>query len=244
VSHPDDAAVVHRLHQPAQAVVGPFDRHVPLLRAVASLTPPDLAHDLQHVVRVYRWALRLAPEAGADPDLSGAAALLHDLVAVPKHLAARPLGAERSAVAAGGLLPRLGYSLGETEVVVDAIATHSWSRGLAPRCAEGVVLQDADRLDAIGVVGFMRNIAVAEAMSRAAGDARLRAFVHPTDPLWTTERPLDDRHLALDHWHEKLLKLRDGMHLPSARTEAARRHAWMCSALSQLSSELASEGRL
>ena len=236
-----EAAVIARLHRSAAEVVGPFERHILLLRRVAALTPTDLAHDLQHVLRVYRWALRLAPEAGADVDLSGAAALAHDLVSVPKHLAARPLSGERSAEAARGLLAEAGYTLDEAMVVVDAIATHSWSRGLSPRCPEGVVLQDADRLDALGVIGLMRNIAVAEAMSAAATEGSVRAFVHPTDPLRQTTRPLDDRHFALDHWYEKLLKLRDGMHLPSARAEAARRHAWMTSALAELTHELGVE---
>ena len=126
--------------------------------------------------------------------------------------------------------------------LVGPIATHSWSRGLAPRCPEGVVLQDADRLDALGVVGLMRNVAVAEAMSRAAEDGSTRAFAHPVDPLFHSDRPLDDRHFAIDHWFEKLLLLCDGMHLPSARAEARRRHQWMQVALAQLSDELGGTG--
>lgn len=218
-----------------------FGRHRLLLDRVARLTPPDLAHDLQHVMRVYRWAVRLAPEAEASPDLCGAAALVHDLVSVPKHLAIRPLGGERSAAAAAGLLPEAGYSLDESAVVVDAVATHSWSRGLAPRNPVGVVLQDADRIDALGAVGMLRNAAVAEAMSRGRplrDDGPPAALAHPVDPLAETGRPLDDSRYALDHWRVKLLKLRDGMHLPTARKEASRRHAWMLVALTQLSTEL------
>ena len=218
-----------------------FPRHLALWERVCAATPPgEVAHDMQHVLRVYRWCVRLAPEADAHPDLAGAAGLVHDLVKVDKHLAARPLGGERSARAAEGLLPQVGYSPREVDIIVDAVATHSWSRGLSPRCPEGVVLQDADRLDALGVVGVLRNAAVAQAMATAEPtvDGRSRALMHPVDPLFATGRPLADHIWALDHWPEKLLRLRDGMHCPTARAEAARRHAWMEAALQQLSTEL------
>lgn len=218
-----------------------FDRHQTLWSAVEAATAPgEVAHDRQHVLRVYTWCLRLADEAGADPDLAGAAGLVHDLVRVPKHLADRPLGGERSAEAARGLLPDAGYTNDEVRVIVDAVATHSWSRGLAPRCPEGVVLQDADRLDAIGAIGALRNAAVAQAMAAAEPTVQHmpRAFAHPLDPLARSARQLNDGIWALDHWRVKLLLLRDSMHLPSARTEAARRHQWMLQTLEQLRSEL------
>ncbi|HCH62410.1 MAG TPA: hypothetical protein DFR83_06375 [Deltaproteobacteria bacterium] len=219
----------------------PFHRHHAVWKAVASATAPgEVAHDLQHVLRVYMWCLKLAPEAGADQDLAGAAGLVHDLVRIPKHLAERPLGGARSAAAAEGLLPEAGYTRAEIGVVVDAVATHSWSRGLAPRSPEGMVLQDADRLDAIGAIGALRNAAVAQAMAAAEPivDGVPRAFAHPSDPLALADRPWNDGVWALDHWRVKLLKLSSGMHLPSARKEARRRHQWMVAMLGQLQSEL------
>lgn len=218
-----------------------FPRHSAVWQRVSARTPPgEVAHDLQHVLRVYRWCVALAPEAGADPDLCGVAGLVHDLVAVPKQLADRPLGGERSAEAARTLLPDLLYTPDEVEVVVDAVATHSWSRGLPPRSPVGIVLQDADRLDALGAIGALRNAAVCQAMAAAEPwvAAQARALTHPLDPLGRTPRALHDRVWALDHWKVKLLRLRDGMHLPSARAEAARRHAWMEGFLEQLGTEL------
>ena len=58
----------------------------------------DLAHDEEHVLRVYRWAVRLAAEVNVDPDLAGAAALLHDVVNIPKESDQRSMAADLSAI--------------------------------------------------------------------------------------------------------------------------------------------------
>jgi uncharacterized protein len=192
----------------------------------------DLAHDLEHVLRVYRWAVRLAPEAGADPDLAGAAALVHDLVNVPKESAERPMGSALSAAAGAEVLPRAGYSAPEVEAVVGAVATCSWSRGLPPTSPLGAVLQDADRLGAIGIA---RNFACAQAMAGRGAPGR---FYHPEDPLGQTDRTLDDRTNAADHYALKLLRLAETMHTPTARAEGARRHDFLLAFLAQLDAEV------
>jgi len=207
-------------------------RHAPLWEMVRQRCPGgDLAHDGDHVLRVYRWALRLAPEAAADPDLVGAAALVHDLVNIPKESADRPLGSARSAEASQGLLMDAGYSDAEIEAVVEAVRTASWSRGLAPTSALGVVLQDADRLDAIGAIGIARTFACAQAMASRGQSAR---FYDPVDPLGRTGRALDDTRQPVDHFSVKLLGLADGMHLETARREARRRQAAMQVFLAEL----------
>ena len=197
--------------------------------------PGDLAHDADHVLRVYRWALRLAEAADADPDLCGAMALVHDLVNIPKELASRPLGGEASAEASRGLLAAAGYDAAAVARCVEAVRTSSWSRGLAPPAIEGRILQDADRLDAIGAVGAMRNFACAQAMVSRGTPGRL---YDPADPFAQTGRELDDVRYALDHWHRKLLKLRAGFHTEAARVEAARRHAFLLAFLEELRLEL------
>ena len=177
----------------------------------------DLAHDWLHVYRVYRWAVQLAPEAGADRDLAGAAALIHDLVNIPKESADSPLGSELSGAKGAGILPLAGYSTEECAAIVEAVRTCSWSRGLKPSSALGRVLQDADRLDAIGAIGIARNIACAQAMA-SRGSPGL--FYEPSDPLARGGRELDDKKHAIDHFSRKLLKLAGTMHLPSAKAEA------------------------
>jgi uncharacterized protein len=213
-----------------------FARHVVLWPLVAAFCAPgELAHDQQHVLRVYRWALRLAPEVGVDPDLAGAAALVHDLDAIPKDSPDRAQGGERSARLATTPLAAAGYRGEEIAAVIEAVRTSSWSRGLAPTTALAAVLQDADRLDAIGAIGIARVFACAQRMSSPARPGRL---YDPADPLADAARTLDDRRQAVDHFPAKLLTLAAGMHLPSARAEGARRHAAMLAYLAELRAEL------
>lgn len=213
-----------------------FPRHAALWALVEPRLPPgELAHDRFHIQRVHRWALRLAPEAGADPDLAGAAALVHDLVFVPKDSAQRSQGGELSAAAAPVVLAESGYAAPEIAQIADAVRTSSWSRGLPPAGPLGAVLQDADRLDAIGALGLMRNLACAQHMAKPGRGG----FYHPEDPLAATGRDLDDKTWAADHLPAKLLKLAAGMHTVTARAEAQRRHAFLQAWLAELGRELA-----
>ena len=216
-----------------------FPRHHRLWSRVQSETScEDLAHDHLHVLRVYDWALVLAPEASADVDLTGAAALVHDLVNIPKEHRDRPLGSERSAEASRGLLSAAGYSSEEISTIVEAVRTCSWSRGLPPTNPIGTVLQDADRLDAIGAIGIARTFATAQAMTSRGQNGR---FYDPDSPIPGDGRPLNDRKQPVDHFYAKLLKLSATMHTKTAQREAARRHARMEQFLADLSEELSSE---
>lgn len=208
-------------------------RHRALWALVAARMPgDDLAHDAEHVRRVTAWCLHLAATEGADVELAGAAGLVHDLVAIPKEHPDRPLGGERSAAAAAGLLPEVGYAPVEIAAVVEAVRTCSWSRGLEPTGPLGRILQDADRLDAIGVLGLARTWSTAQRMGGGL-------LAHPEQP-WPEEREPDDRRYALDHVARKLQHLAAGMHTTAARIEAERRHAAMMAAVEAFRSEVAS----
>jgi uncharacterized protein len=213
-----------------------YERHTKLWSLVDKNTSgSDLAHDTLHVMRVYEWAMRLAPEAKADQDLTGAAALVHDLVNIPKEHRDRPLGSERSAEASRGLLRASGYSDEDVAQIVEAVRTCSWSRGLAPTGPIGRVLQDADRLDAIGAVGIARTFACAQAMAGRGQDSR---FYDPADPMAHTNRALDDSRQPVDHFYAKLLKLSATMHTETAQREGAKRHQRMEAFLADLLSEI------
>ncbi len=211
------------------------------LRALtADACPPgELAHDAEHVARVLHWAVRLAGEAGADPEWCAAAAQVHDLSATPKDSPERAAGGARSAAAAVDLLVASGYAPEAVAAITAAVASSSWSRGLPPANPVGAALQDADRLDAIGAIGLLRTVACGQWMSRAERPGR---FYDPVDPLARRGRPLDDRRQCLDHLPAKLLKLAAGMHTPTARAEALRRHAWLLAFLAEIERELADAG--
>lgn len=216
-----------------------FPRHQALAELVAQATAAQqLAHDVLHVERVYRWCVALADAYTDQADVAGACGLVHDLVHIPKSHRDRPLGSERSAEAAGDLLVQVGYSTAEQGQVVEAVRTCSWSRGLEPESDLGRILQDADRLDAIGAIGIARCMTCAQEI----GDAD-SALYHAEDPLFETQRALDDRHFALDHFQEKLLKLSASMHFEISRQEAQRRHQAMQHFLTEIARDVAAPGQ-
>ncbi len=222
--------------------VAAYARHEVLwLLVCARLPAGELAHDAEHLTRVYRWALVLAGEAGADRDLAGATALVHDLVFIPKDDAARAQGGERSAAAAPAVLAQAGYAEADIAEIAAAVRTSSWSRGLTPTNALGVVLQDADRLDATGALGVLRTVACGQFMAqRPSADAPPARFYDPIDPMADSDRAFDDRRQCIDHFLAKLLSLSAGMRLPTAQAEAARRHATMQVFLADLTREISS----
>ncbi len=210
------------------------ERHKFLFEAIGDLLPTDdLAHDVLHVGRVYVWALKLAPEAGADIDLAGAAALVHDLVNVPKEAPERSSASDLSADAATRHLIDAGYSTDEVAEITEAVRTTSWSKGLAPTNSLGAVLQDADRLDAIGAIGIARTLTTAQSIQGRTSALKLYDV---QDPL-AERRPPDDQVFAIDHFFVKLLELAEGMHLPAAKREAERRHEIVIAFLGELSRE-------
>ena len=188
----------------------------------------DPAHDLAHLLRVARWTVRLAGSS-VDRRLAIAAALLHDIINIPKTSPERPLASERSADFARELLPRLGFDASDVELAAGAIRDHSFTRGAVPESHLGRALQDADRLDALGVIGTFRSIAMGAHLGLE--------FVHATDP-WAMARELDDTSYSVDHFFKKLLRLPDTFRTEAGRAEAGRRAEFMRGLLAELGREL------
>ena len=189
----------------------------------------DAAHDLGHILRAARLAHRLAQAEGADVEVCVAAALLHDLVYRPKNHPESPQTAQMAA----DLVPRwcretVGLEA-RAEAIAAAVASHSWSGGGTPASLEAAVVQDADRLEALGAIGVARVFATG-----ASFGARLW---HPEDP-WAERRSLDDKAWSLDHFERKLLKLEADMKTRSGRDLAESRQGTMLAYLEALRSEL------
>jgi uncharacterized protein len=178
----------------------------------------DPAHDWLHVCRVMANARTLARAEHADEEICVTAALLHELFNYPKgHPESRRSG-EVCAQHARDVLMQHRWAQERVEAVCYAIAVHPFSLGVMPATLEGKVLQDADRLDAIGAIGIARCFATCADMKRP--------FYNPDDPLCTTREP-DDKLWGVDHFYKKLLKLEAIMHTSTARTMAHERTRFM-----------------
>ncbi|MEC7983830.1 MAG: hypothetical protein VX278_01620, partial [Myxococcota bacterium] len=158
-----------------------------------------------------------------------------DVVNIPKESDQRTMASELSALKGRELLKEEDYSDEEIDAIVDAIRTCSWSKGLKATSKIGEVLQDADRLDAIGAIGVMRNIACAQAMTTRGSSGQ---FYHPDDPFGKDREELDDKRYAIDHFSIKLLKLTQSMNTEVAKKEAQRRHRFMLQFLFELAQEI------
>ena len=190
------------------------------------------AHDFQHVLRVYKNAEMISKqERSVDLDVVLTAALLHDLVVYPKGSTRTINSADDSAkVAKKILLEHKNYPREKIEKVADAIRTHSYSKRLVPRTLEGKILQDADRLDAIGAIGLARTFSV--------GGSENRSLYKPLDPFCKSERQLDDTQWTLDHVKKKLMVLKNSMHTKAAKKIAEERTGFMELFLNQLRNEI------
>lgn len=175
----------------------------------------DGSHDVAHILRVFKNAMRIHAIEGGDSKILAAAVLLHDCVSVEKNSPLRAQASRLAAEKASAILDGMGWEKAAVEAVAHAITTHSFSANLPPETREAKILQDADRLDAIGMVGAARCFYIAGRMASGLYD--------PVDPL-AKERPLDDKSFAIDHFEVKLFKLADGFQTAAGRAFAHERH--------------------
>ena len=173
-------------------------------------------HDFDHTLRVYHMAVRIAGEEGADVEMVALAALLHD---VDDHkLSPETCEHKDRAVA---FLKSQGVSEQKIHRIVEIISQISFSAGNGrPSTLEGMCVQDADRLDAIGAIGIGRAFAF--------GGSRGRRM-HDPDGL--------DKTATVEHFYDKLFKLKDLMTTPTGKQLARQRDEFMHSFLDQFYAE-------
>lgn len=189
----------------------------------------DTAHDLGHIQRVVVNARRLAAAEAADLAIVLPAAWLHDCVTVAKDSPERPRASRLAAEKAASFLLEAGYPPQHIAAVHHAIAAHSFTARIRPQTIEAQVVQDADRLDAIGAIGIARCLMLGGAMGQPLYDF---------DEPFPENRPPDDRQNVLDHFYVKLLNLAGMMQTASGRSEALQRTQFMQLYLQQLRHEL------
>jgi uncharacterized protein len=189
-------------------------------------------HDFWHIQRVRQLALRIAPEVGAEPFMVELAALLHD-VADPK-LNVTP---EQGVQILSGFLDTCAFSPERRAALEDILARVSFSGELdstnsSSKSPELMAVQDADRLDALGAVGIARTFAY--------GGSRGNAMHEPeTVPrkLLNQTAYRTGRSTSINHFHEKLLKLKAKMNTATGRALAEDRHEFMVTFLAKFQRE-------
>ncbi len=175
----------------------------------------DGAHDLSHLQRVWHNVRTLHAQEGGDLEVLLASVLLHDSVAVEKNSPLRSQASRLAAEKASTVLASLDWPSAKIAAVIHAIEAHSFSANITPTTLEAKIMQDADRLDSLGMLGVARTFYIAGRMGSALYD--------PQDPQ-AKARDYDDKRFCLDHFQTKLLHLADGFQTTTGQHLAQIRH--------------------
>ena len=157
------------------------------------------------------------------------AAWLHDCATISKDSPLRSTASALAARTADDFLRDSGYPARLIPDVRHAIEAHSFSAEITPQTLEAMVVQDADRLDALGAVGIARCLMLGGAMGRPLYD--------PDEPFRDARIP-DDVANVLDHFYVKLLRISSTMTTAAGQAEARRRTEFMREYLRQLGWEI------
>ena len=215
------------------AAFQPYEKLAARLLAELDVQTSDGSHDLSHTLRVWRNAARIAAgEGGGDLELLVAAVILHDCVPVEKNSQLRSQASRLAASRAVEICAPLGFSGTRLDGLAHAIATHSFSAGLPAETLEARILQDADRLDAIGAIGIARCFYVA---------GRLGAALYDQGDPTARNRAPNDAAFALDHFDAKLFKLAGSFQTASGAAMASARDARMRIFVADLLAEIGGE---
>ncbi len=161
-------------------------------------------HDFWHAYRVWILAKFIAKKEGVDQTLEiELAAILHDIAD------RKTFGEEKGMEMIRNFLRVNELSNEQIEKICEIIGNISFSKGKVPESVEGKIVQDADRLDAIGAIGIARCFAYGGKNDRVIYD------------------PENIKDTSIWHFYEKLLKLKDRMHTQTAKEIAEKRHNFM-----------------
>lgn len=189
----------------------------------------DAAHDIEHVKRVVKTAKQLCDKENADIAIVLPAAYLHDCFTYPKDHPNRKQSSAIAAKKAIAYLESIQYPQHYHDAIAHAIEAHSFSANIRPNTLEAQIVQDADRLDALGAIGVTRCIQVS---------THFNAQLYNDDDMFAKERELNDKQFTVDHFQTKLFKIVDTMNTESAKLEANKRKAFMQTYLKQLHDEV------
>jgi uncharacterized protein len=178
-------------------------------------------HDWWHIYRVWSIAKKIAQKENADQMIVELAALLHDIADWKFNDGDESAGPEQAAywLNTNDAEPELIDSVCE---IISTLSYKGANVATPMRTIEGKIVQDADRLDAIGAVGIARTFAY--------GGNKNRLIYHPDEvPVMheSFEHYKNNKGHTINHFHEKLLLLKDRMNTQSAKKIAKQRHLFM-----------------
>ena len=189
----------------------------------------DSGHGFDHVRRVVENAKRIGHAEQADSNIYLPAAWLHDCVVVPKNSPQRRMASALAAHSAEQFLVEIAYPENWIGPISHCILTHSFSANVPCESLEAKVVQDSDRLEAVGAIGLARCLMTGGAMGQR--------LYHPTEPFPADRLPADTEQ-SVDHFFAKLLGLQKTMQTQSGREEAKRRSEFLIVFLRQLAVEI------
>lgn len=163
-------------------------------------------HDYYHIERVVINARTILQTEQADSFIVELAAWLHDLGDHKLHN-----GIDKSEELIGTFLRSLAIEQSIIDRVVEIVSQVSFSKGNRPSSIEAEIVQDADRLDAIGAIGIARCFAY--------GGSKNRILYSPDEK--------EKENSSIQHFYDKLFKLKDLMNTESAKLIATKRHSFM-----------------
>lgn len=193
----------------------------------------ESSHDKWHVYRVWRNAIRIGRAEKVDMFIVEMAALLHDISDWKLHNGNENVGPDM----ARKWLESQRVNKSVTDHVCSIIKDMSFKgtgNEKKMETREGMVVQDADRLDATGAIGIARAFAYGGHIGRPLYDPAIKPKIHNNFKSYN-EAP------TINHFHEKLLKIRNLMNTEAGKRMAAERHKYMEEFLERFASEW--EGR-
>ncbi len=177
-------------------------------------------HDWWHIERVWRMGKRLAAAEAADTLVVELACLGHDLADWKFSGDEKASGRETRAFLEKHGVPE--ETIATVAAIMDSISYKGAAVADKETTLEAKVVQDADRLDAIGAVGVARVFAYGGHANRILHHPEEKPVLHATKEAYMTAKGT-----SINHFYEKLLLLKDRMNTDSARQIAAARHAFM-----------------
>ena len=187
-------------------------------------------HDWFHIERVYNLSRYLAEKENADSFIVEMAALLHDIDDW-KFSSSNDTNTTNTEV----FLRKIQVNEEELIKIIKIINTISFKGGVvdsSQETIEGKVVQDADRLDAIGAIGIAWTFAYGGNKNRVIYDPNIKPI-----NFTSLEEVKSENNHTINHFYEKLLKLKDLMNTKSAKEIAEKRHKYMEEFLNEFYSE-------